>query len=72
LLDKAPVFLYMTEKEVSALAFSTLKGDFDHLGFTSRDEKAHRWCEDLFNHYWGRSEPLMLPVTRYLKRASEP
>ena len=36
-LRRVDVFLYMTEKEVCALAFPNLDGRFDYLGFTSTD-----------------------------------
>jgi predicted transcriptional regulator len=71
LLEKPDVYLYMTEKEVSALSFPTLKGNFDHLGFTSKEKQTHQWCEDLFNYYWEKSEPQRLPLTKYLKRVNE-
>jgi hypothetical protein len=25
--------------------------------FTSEDERAHKWCEDLFQYYWDKAEP---------------
>ena len=56
-LDRIDVFLWMSEKEVAALAFPTLDGRFDYLGFTSRDERVLNWCRDLFLYYWERAEP---------------
>ena len=50
--DTAEVFIAMSEKEVAALAFPAVDGRFDYLGFASKDEKAHGWCLDLFEHYW--------------------
>jgi predicted transcriptional regulator len=55
-LERLDVNLYMSEKEVSMLAFPTLDGKFDYLGFTSVDKQARRWCSDLFQHYWERAE----------------
>ena len=55
--ERVEVFLYMSEKEVSALAFPTLDGKFDHLGFSATDERAHKWCRDLFQYYWEKAEP---------------
>lgn len=37
--------------------FPTLDRKFDYLGFTSEDERAHKWCADLFKYYWERAEP---------------
>lgn len=55
-LERADVFLAMSEKEVAGVAFPALDGRFDYRGFTSKDERAHRWCSDLFQYYWKRSE----------------
>lgn len=56
-LEKLDFFLYTSEKEVAALAFPTLDGKFDYIGFSSRGEHAHKWCRDIFQHYWERAEP---------------
>lgn len=56
MLEQLDINLYMSEKEVSTLAFPTLDGKFDYLGFTSIDKQAHKWCNDLFQHYWERAE----------------
>jgi len=55
MLKRLDVYLYMSEKEVAALAFPSLDGKFDYIGFTSTDEKSHKWCEDLFKYYWERA-----------------
>lgn len=55
-LEGIQVFLYMSEKEVSALAFPTIEGKFDYLGFSATDEQAHKWCRDLFQFYWEKAE----------------
>jgi predicted transcriptional regulator len=57
MLDRIDVFLWMSEKEVAALAFPTLEGGFDYLGFTSKDNRTLKWCRELFLHYWDRAEP---------------
>jgi predicted transcriptional regulator len=48
-LDRLDFFLYMSEKEVAALAFPGLDGKLDYAGFSSRDERFHKWCRDLFD-----------------------
>lgn len=56
-LERIPLFLYMTEKEVSALSFPTIDGKFDYLGFSATDERVHKWCMDLFQYYWKKANP---------------
>lgn len=50
--DEANVFLAMSEKEVAVLSFPTQRGRFDYLGFTSKDERAIKWCHELYEYYW--------------------
>lgn len=57
MLERLDVFLFMSEKEVAAIAFPTLDGKFDYLGFNSTDERAIKWCGDLFQFYWEEVEP---------------
>jgi len=54
-LERPEIYLHMSEKEVAALAFPTQDGKFDYLGFTSKDEQAHKWCRDMFHFYWERA-----------------
>jgi predicted transcriptional regulator len=56
-MEHFDVFLWMSEKEVAILSFPTFDGKFDYLGFTSKDDRAHKWCNDLFRYYWERAEP---------------
>jgi predicted transcriptional regulator len=58
LIDEIDLVLYMSEKRVAILTFPQEDGDFDFLGFTSTDEAAHRWCRDVFRHYWERATPV--------------
>ena len=55
-LERIDAFLYLSEKEVAIVAFPALDGKFDYLGFSSRDERAHNWCKDLFEYFWERTE----------------
>ena len=41
---------------MAEVAFPLQDGAFEYLGFTSDDERAHKWCEDLFQHYGDRDE----------------
>ncbi|MCX6648873.1 MAG: helix-turn-helix domain-containing protein [Candidatus Bathyarchaeota archaeon] len=47
------VCLTASEREVAALCFPAPDGRFDYRGFSSKDPATHRWCMDLFEHYWG-------------------
>lgn len=53
--DRACVILYLSEKNC-ALAFPDVEGEFDYRGFTATDERALKWCRDLFLHYWEVAE----------------
>lgn len=55
-MEQFDVFLWMSEKEIAILSFPTLDGKFDYLGFTSKDNRAIKWCNDLFMYYWERAE----------------
>ena len=63
-IPEAPIFLAMNEREVAALGFRLVKGRFDYTGFRSGDPEFHKWCVDLFEHYWDRTEG----KTEYLTR----
>jgi predicted transcriptional regulator len=56
LLERADVFIAMSEKEVACVSFPRGDGRFDYFGFHATDERSHRWCRDLFLYYWERSE----------------
>lgn len=66
-LKKVEIYFHMSEKE-TVLAFPTLEGTFDHLGFTSTDERSLKWCRDLFDYYWERAEPLYEPLRGYSQK----
>jgi predicted transcriptional regulator len=55
-LESIDVFLWMSEKEVAALAFPNIQGVFDYTGFNSKSENAINWCKDLFLYYWEKAE----------------
>ena len=56
LLERADVFIAMSEKEVACVSFPRGDGRFDYFGFHAIDERSHRWCRELFLYYWERSE----------------
>ena len=63
------IFLYITEN-AATIAFPTLDGTFDHLGFTSNDQQALTWCKDLFDYYWDNAQPLV--DWRHAPRTKDP
>jgi len=54
-LEKLGIYLCMSEKEVATVAFPCSDGKFDYLGFATRNRRAHKWCLDLFHHFWKSS-----------------
>ena len=54
-MGQLDVYLYISEKAVAILCFPLLDGKFDYLGFASADGRAHKWCRDLSEYYWGRA-----------------
>lgn len=54
--EEIHVFIYVNEKE-ALLAFPATDGGFDYLGFSSVDPVFHKYCMDVFEHYYGKAEP---------------
>ena len=61
-IESIDIFLAMSEKEVGGVAFPRTSGEFDYLGFTSKDSKFHKWCTDVFKHYWSLSKPKIFNI----------
>lgn len=57
-IDEIDLVLYMSEKRVAIVTFPQEEGGFDFLGFTSTEEGAHKWCRDVFMHYWEGATPV--------------
>jgi predicted transcriptional regulator len=55
-IDTINIFMAISEKEVGALAFPKTNGEFDYLGFTSKNPRTLKWCTDLFQFYWKKSK----------------
>ena len=55
-LDSVDIFMAISEKEVGGLAFPRVSGEFDYLGFTSKEPKVLKWCQDIFRYYWDRAK----------------
>ncbi len=54
-LERLDIYLYMSEKEVAAIAFPLPNGRFDYLGFAATDKRSRKWCRDLFQYYWDKA-----------------
>ena len=52
-VDSVDVALVLNEKR-ACLAFPRLDGEMDYRGFLVESRAGHRWCRDLFEHYWAR------------------
>jgi predicted transcriptional regulator len=53
-LKEVDVILVLSEKQ-ARLAFPTVSGTMDYIGFGATDEQAHKWCSDLFMYYWQKA-----------------
>jgi len=66
-LEKSDVFLFLSEKG-GLLAFPAFEGRCDYRGFNITDERSLKWCEDIFQHYWKRAEPMVyISPTEYVR-----
>ena len=54
-IDKADVFLCLSEKEAAAIAFPNLEGKLDYIGFKAQNEATLEWSKTLFTHYWNKA-----------------
>ena len=55
-LKTVDAIIAMSEKR-ARVAFPTTDERMDHIGFGSADESSHKWCRDLFLHYWEQARP---------------
>ncbi|UCD45434.1 MAG: DUF1724 domain-containing protein, partial [Candidatus Bathyarchaeota archaeon] len=62
------LYLYMSEKAV-LIAFPLEDGTFDYTGFTSSDQRAIKYCHDLFEYHWDRSQ--IVPRSEIVERHIE-
>jgi len=54
-LDTVNVFLCMSEKQVSALAFMNSEGKLDYRGFKTEKATGIEWTKMLFTYYWNNA-----------------
>ncbi|MCW4029584.1 MAG: DUF1724 domain-containing protein [Candidatus Bathyarchaeota archaeon] len=50
-LSRVDSVIIVSEKK-GRLAFLNKNSTMDYMGFGSTDERGHKWCHDLFVHYW--------------------
>lgn len=55
-LESIDSLVFISDK-IALFAFPTLDGDFDYRGFTTEDDRALKWCRELFEHYWEKAKP---------------
>ena len=55
-IETIDVFLCLSEKQVAALAFPTLKGGFDYTGFMAKNKSVVEWSKTVFTYYWNEAE----------------
>jgi predicted transcriptional regulator len=54
-LDKVPIFICLSEKEVSALAFPDINAKLDYIGFKSERNEILEWSKGLYDFYWDKA-----------------
>ena len=66
--ERVDVILYVSEKGC-VFAFPDIEGEFDYRGFTATDDRALKWCRDLFQNYWETAKPrVYISPTEYVQR----
>ena len=74
MLERLDIFLYMSESEVAGVAFPLPDEKFDYVGFSVKSERAHKWCKDLFDHYWRKAHPrqrLIAELCKWVRKRPE-
>jgi predicted transcriptional regulator len=56
ILPKVDVRIMMTEKEAMC-SLPSIDGKRDYSSFIGKDPGFHRWCTDLYLHYWEKAKP---------------
>ena len=58
-LPKVNVRVMMTEKEAMC-SLPSFDGRTDYTSFIGKDPKFHKWCTDLYQHYWEKATPAVV------------
>jgi predicted transcriptional regulator len=54
-IDKIPIFLCLSEKEVAALAFPDVNEKLDYTGFKSDRKEILEWSKGLYDFFWNKA-----------------
>lgn len=57
-LSKIDILLVLNEKR-GVFCLPNPSGKIDYTGFKGRDARFHKWCRDLFLHYWNKAKPFV-------------
>jgi predicted transcriptional regulator len=57
-LPRVDISIVCTEK-YAVFCLSNRNGKIDYTGFAGTDKKFHKWCKDLFLHYWEKAKPIV-------------
>ena len=55
--EKIDAFLCVSDRELSALAFTNIQGKLEYSAFKSEGISVVEWCNSLFMHYWNAASP---------------
>lgn len=61
-LPKVEAIILMTEKE-AIFCLPDKDGKIDYVPLIGKDARFHRWCRDLYIHYWERANPALSPLS---------
>ena len=56
-LPKIDALVVLTEK-YAVFCLPNRSGNIDYTGFAGKDPEFHKWCKDLYLHYWEKAKPL--------------
>jgi predicted transcriptional regulator len=54
-IDKIPIFICLSEKEVAALAFPDVNEKLDYIGFKSDRKEILEWSKGLYDFFWNKA-----------------
>ena len=55
-LSEVDVRIMLTEKEAMC-SLPSIDGTKDYTSFIGKDPRFHKWCRDLYLHYWEKAKP---------------
>ena len=54
-IERVDTAIGVSDKLSGRVFFPTIEGHFDYKGFTVVDATSHKYCKDLFDHYWNKA-----------------